>query len=161
MLPRVPDPDLRKERVNMYADLAGNREKHGIKSLCDNKGDCEGRFIYDCFVLNEKADAVYYHGSQAVLKDLIVTTAATAQGKSTILVTAELEGAKRYYKTAATVEGLPAVAHGNAISIGEWTEMTGGSVEITPESGNIYVRVVEVDAADKPIAVGTTNLNIG
>ncbi len=23
---------------------------------------CEGRFIYDCFVLNEKADAVYYHG---------------------------------------------------------------------------------------------------
>lgn len=22
----------------------------------------EGRFIYDCFVLNEKADAVYYHG---------------------------------------------------------------------------------------------------
>ena len=37
MLPRVPDPDLRKERVNMYADLAGNREKYRIKSLYDNK----------------------------------------------------------------------------------------------------------------------------
>ena len=24
---------------------------------------CEGRFIYDCFVLNEKADAIYYHGT--------------------------------------------------------------------------------------------------
>lgn len=24
---------------------------------------CEGRFIYDCFVLNEKANAVYYHGT--------------------------------------------------------------------------------------------------
>ena len=24
---------------------------------------CEGRFIYDAFVLNEKADAVYYHGT--------------------------------------------------------------------------------------------------
>ena len=24
---------------------------------------CEGRFIYDCFVLNEKADAIFYHGT--------------------------------------------------------------------------------------------------
>ena len=24
---------------------------------------CEGRFIYDCFVLNEKADAIWYHGT--------------------------------------------------------------------------------------------------
>ena len=24
---------------------------------------CEGRFIYDCFVLNEKADAIFYHGA--------------------------------------------------------------------------------------------------
>ena len=24
---------------------------------------CEGRFIYDCFVLNEKADAIFYHGN--------------------------------------------------------------------------------------------------
>jgi hypothetical protein len=23
----------------------------------------EGRFIYDCFVLNEKADAIFYHGT--------------------------------------------------------------------------------------------------
>ena len=121
----------------------------------------EGRLIYDCFVLNEKADAVYYHGSQAVLKDLIVTTAATTQGKSTILVTAEMEGAKRYFKTAATVEELPAVTHGTAITPGDWTELTGGSMEITPETGDVYVRVVEVKADNNPIAVGTTNLNIG
>ena len=34
--PRVPDPDLRNERVKMYADLTGNRKKCRIKSLHDN-----------------------------------------------------------------------------------------------------------------------------
>ena len=29
---------------------------------------CEGRFIYDCFVLNEKADAIWYHGT-AIAED--------------------------------------------------------------------------------------------
>ena len=47
----------------MYAELTGNGKKHRIKSQCDNKIVCEGRFIYDCFVLNEKANAVYYHGT--------------------------------------------------------------------------------------------------
>ena len=121
----------------------------------------EGRFIYDAFVLNEKADAIYHHGSQAVMKDLIVTTAATTQGKSTVLVTSEMEGAKRLYATAATVDELPAVTYGTAITDGDWTDLTGASLEITPETGDVYVRVVEVDGANKPIAVGTTNLNIG
>ena len=121
----------------------------------------EGRMIYDCFVLNEKADAIYYHGSQPVLKTLNVLTAATSAGKSTIVVPAVVEGAKRYYKAAATVDALPAVEHGKAITTSEWTELTAASVEITPTSGALYVRVVEVDAASKPIAVGTTNLNIG
>lgn len=121
----------------------------------------EGRVVYDCFVLNEKADGLYYHGSQAVLKDLIVTTAATATGKSTILVTAEKEGAKRYYVTAATAGGLKAVAYGTAITPSEWTELTSNSMEITPTSSHLFVRVVEVDASNKPLAVGTNVLNIG
>jgi len=118
--------------------------------------------IYDCFVLNEKADAVYYHGSQAVLKNLIVNTAATAQNKSTILVPAVLEGSKRYYDTASTASGLIAVTHGSAITTANWTELTGGnSLEITPTSGDTVVRVVEVDSDNKPIAVGDAILNIG
>jgi len=121
----------------------------------------EGRVIYDCFTLNEKADGIYYHGSQAVLKDLIVGTAATGVGKSTILVTAEKEGAKRYYITAATVGGLTAVTHGTAITPANWTELTANSVEITPTTGHKFIRVVEVDASNKPLAVGTNVLNIG
>ena len=63
--------------------------------------------IYDCFVLNEKAKAVYYHGSQAVLKILNVGTAATDTGKTTILVEpGTMEGSKRYYMTAAKASAL-------------------------------------------------------
>lgn len=121
----------------------------------------EGRVIYDCFTLNEKADGIYYHGSQAVLKDLIVGTAATDIGKSTILVTAEKEGAKRYYQTAANVGALTTVTHGAAITASAWTELTGASLEITPAEGHKFVRVVEVDGSNKPLAVGTNVLNIG
>ena len=122
----------------------------------------EGRLIYDCFVLNEKADAVYYHGSQAVMKDLTVQTAATATGKSTILVNPDaLEGSKRYYITAATAAALTSVTYGTAITKASWTELTANGLEITPTSGHKFVRVIEVDADDKPIAKGDAVLNIG
>ena len=121
----------------------------------------EGRLIYDCFVLNEKADAIYYHGSQPVLKDLIVSTAASASGKSTIIVASEKEGAARYYMTAADASGLKAVSYGSAISVSDWTELSGGKQEITPASGHSVVRVVEVDADGMPIAVGDAIVHIG
>ena len=121
----------------------------------------EGRLIYDCFVLNEKADAIYYHGSQPVLKDLIVGSAVSAAGKSTIIVSSEKEGEKRYYVTAADADGLVGVTYGSAITASQWTEMSGGSKEITPASGHTIVRVVEVDEGGMPIAVGDAVLHIG
>lgn len=121
----------------------------------------EGRLIYDCFVLNEKADAVYYHGSQPVIKNLIVITAATDTGKSTILVNSDMEGAKRYYVTAAKQSDLTALTYGSAITTSAWTELTSNGMEITPTGGHAYIRVVEVDAEDKPVASGDSVLNIG
>ena len=121
----------------------------------------EYRVIYDCFVLNNKADAIYYHGSQPVLKYLIADTAATAVGKSTIQVLSEKEGGKRYYVSAAAASDLTTVTYGTAVTIGDWTELTGSEMEITPETGHTVVRVVEVDGENKPIAVGDAMLNIG
>lgn len=121
----------------------------------------EGRMLYDIFVLNEKAKAIYYHGSQPVLKNLIVGTAATATGKSTVQVLSEKEGSKRYYVTAATASALTAVTYGTAITTDSWKELTANEMEITPTSGHTIVRVVEVDSANKPIAVGDAVLNIG
>jgi hypothetical protein len=123
----------------------------------------EGRFIYDCFVLNEKADAIYFHGGQQVIKDLTVVTAATDTGKSTIVINGVKENPanKWYYDTATTVAGLIAVTYNTAITTASWTELTANGLEITPTAGDKYIRVVEVDASDKPVAVGDALLNIG
>lgn len=121
----------------------------------------EGRFIYDCFVLNEKINAVYVHGGQEGMKSLSVITSASAPGKSLLFVNGALEGAKRVYAMAATAAALPAVTYGTAVSGSAWTELTGESAELTPAAGMKFLRVAELDAANKPIAVGTTVLNIG
>lgn len=122
----------------------------------------EGRFIYDFFVLSNKADAIYYHGSQAVLKMLNIITAPTDTGKSTVMVNPAVKnGVKWYYVTAATAAGLTSVSYGSAITAANWTELTSSGVEITPTSGHKYIRVVEVDADDEPVAYGDAVLNIG
>ena len=121
----------------------------------------EGRFIYDCFVLNEKINAVYLHGGQAGMKSLSVMTSASSSGKSLLFVNGAMEGVKRVCAMAATAAALPAVTYGTAVTGNDWTELTADSVELTPASGMKVLRVAELDAANKPIAVGTTVLNIG
>ena len=121
----------------------------------------EGRFIYDCFVLNEKVRAVYYHGGQSLLKSLNVLTAASDIGKTTVLVNGSLEGAKRYYQTAEKAAGLTSLTFGTAISTGEWTALEGNSLEFAPTADHTVIRVVEVDSGDMPIASGDALLNIG
>lgn len=104
---------------------------------------------------------MYYHGGQSVVKALNVVTAATDIGKTSIIVNGLKEGSKWYYMTAAAVSGLTAVTAGSAITVANWTELTENSLEITPANGHTVVRVVEVDASNKPIAVGDAILNIG
>ena len=88
-------------------------------------------------------------------------TAATDIGKSTIVVNAVQEGAKWYYMTATTVGGLTAVTAGSAITTSGWTELATNGAEITPAAGHKYIRVVSVDATNKPIAVGDALINVG
>lgn len=121
----------------------------------------EGRFIYDCFVLNEKVNAIYYHGGQSVLKMLPVMTTAYAQGKYAIIVNAQQEGAKWYYDAATTVAGLETVTAGTAITTANWTEVTANPMENITASTNKYVRVVCVDASNYPISVGDAIINVG
>ena len=117
----------------------------------------EGRLIYDCFVLGEKADAVYYHGAQAVLKELVVLASANGEDTAALLVNTPMEGSARYYMTAATFGELPAVTYGSAIVSGEWKSFVNGG-EIALTEGHKFVRVVEVDGDGLPIAVGTAKI---
>ena len=83
-------------------------------------------------------------------------------GKSKILVEpGALDGAKRYYVTAADAASLTAVTYGTAITVGNWTELTANGLEITPTSGHTWVKVVEVDSNNKPIAEGTSKIYVG
>lgn len=122
----------------------------------------EGRMIYDCFVLNERGSGVYYHGAQAVLKGLDFTTAAGDAGDSQLVILTPMEGAKRFYATAADGDGLPAVTYGTAITTSAWTALTAAAeTTITPADGHTRIRVVETDSSNKPIAVGDGVLNVG
>jgi hypothetical protein len=124
----------------------------------------EGRFIYDFFVLSQKADALYYHGSQAVMKLLSILTAASESGKTTVLINPAVKdnpANKWYYVTAASLDGLTSAVYGTAITVADWTELTASGTELTPASGHRYIRVVEVGSDNKPIAMGETVLNIG
>jgi len=129
----------------------------------------EGRTIYDCFVLNEKRHALYYHGGQSVFKTLDVMTAATDIGKTTIIINGVLgaTGNKWYYDTAAAVGSLESITYGSAITAANWTEMKDASnnpinyVEITPTATHVVARVIEVDSSGYPLAVADVPLNIG
>ena len=121
----------------------------------------EGRFIYDCFVLNEKADAVYYHGSQPVMKVMNVVTAGTADGKSTVIVVpgAPETGHTWKYETAATAAELTAATYGTEFTAG--TALAASGAEITPDASHKVIAVIELDAAGLPVGYGTGVLNIG
>ena len=123
----------------------------------------EGRLIYDAFILNEKANAVYYHGSQPVLKLLNVTTAATDTGKTTILVepgAPESASTAYYYQLAANAAALDSVAYGSALTSANWTSLSANGLEVSV-STNTVVAVVEADASYYPIAYGTAIINKG
>lgn len=123
----------------------------------------EGRTIYDCFVLNEKRRALYYHGGQSVFKALDAMTAATDIGKTTILINGVLEAATNewYYMTADEAANLEPITYGTAITAANWTQLTANATEITPTDGDTVARIVEVDADGNPIAFTDVLLNIG
>lgn len=124
----------------------------------------EGRCIYDCFVLDEKTYGIYYHGEQGVLRPLDVSTSGAETGKANVMIVPgvlEASGNKWYYQTAETAEGFSALSYGTAITTSAWTVLAASGAKITPNAGHKYIRVIETDAAGKPIAAGESVLHIG
>ena len=129
----------------------------------------EGRILFDCFILDEKLNGIYYHGGQGVVQLLKVMTSATDTGKSTIIIDGEKDQStnKWYYATATTKAGLPTVTYNTAIDTsasGDWrngVQLTANPTEITPTSGHKYVAVCEVLSNDKPVKYATAKLNVG
>lgn len=118
----------------------------------------EGRMIYDCFVLDSKANAVYFHGSQGILRNLEVQSVAGATGKSVITVRPVLDSGNEWvYKTGTTTT---AVVYDDVLTTG-WTDLPANGI-ITPTGGHTLVQVAEVNATDhKAKGLGQITLAIG
>lgn len=128
----------------------------------------EGRIVFDCFVLNNKADAIYYHGAQPKLQTLLVETAGTTNGKSRLIVDPATpdDGITYKYQTKATKAALDTVTAGTAVTTANWTAMPAVTEQnpagdFTVTSGHKFVAVVGIDSANKPVTYGTAKLNIG
>ena len=113
----------------------------------------EGRVVYDCFVLEEKADAIWYHGDQAVLRVLNVTAAKTGDGEAAILVNPGVpeNGCSWFYKLGTGAQDL---AYDGDVS--GWTALTGSGAVIA--TGNSTVITVAEAKDGKARAVGTAKV---
>ena len=135
----------------------------------------EGREIYDCFVLNEKRNAIFYHGSQAVLGALDARTFAFGSGTTAIMVNGQPSASGNKFAfviddTAKTLTYKAEITIGS--SAGNYTDMGTSSVYDNSGSGvsstqGKIATVVEyfTDANDsnktKVLAVGTAVVNVG
>lgn len=120
----------------------------------------EGRMIYDCFVLDNKVNGIYYLGGAGVMRTLDVQTMPSVTvGKSVLTVSPAAEsGNTWYYKTGTAITD---VTFGTAITTSAWTKLEASGVEISPTSSHTIIQVVEVDSASKPVGHGIAKLNIG
>ena len=130
----------------------------------------EARQLYDCFVYDNKAGAIYYHGAQPVLKDLRFTTGASNRNKSTIYMNQKKEKTTNrwFYITARNYASLPVPVYGTALAMSQSTdpwynaiEITNAQTEITPTSNHTVIGVVETESTLLPVAWHTEKLNIG
>lgn len=119
----------------------------------------EGRMIYDCFVLNNKVNGIYYIGASGVLRVLdVVSSPSVTAGKTAITVAPIHDaGGKWVYKTGTT---LTAVEYGDALTTG-WTDLAASGTIITPTSSHTIIQVAELDSAGKAVGHGVARLNIG
>lgn len=111
----------------------------------------EGRVIYDAFVLNNKAVAIYAHITP--IGTLTVTSeAGTASGDTKITVTESAGAGNSFvYKVGTAAE---TVVFGQNLST--WTALTSGS-DITAATGK-KITVAEVDANGKAVKAGNATV---
>ena len=113
----------------------------------------EGRVIYDCFVLEEKADAIFYHGEQAVLRQLNVTAVPLDEGTAAVMLNpGEPEAGCDWYWQA----GETAAAVSFDSDVGAW-DMLSASGEVVAAEPGYVVTVVEARNG-KAVAVGTAKV---
>lgn len=117
----------------------------------------EGRVIYDCFTLNEKADAIWYHGGQQIVRTLNVLVADEADGTNIkVLVNPAAEAGNSWYYKLGT--SATAVTYDMDVSSG-WTALSKSGAKIA-HGGNTVITVVEAGSDKKAKAAGSYKFGV-
>lgn len=122
----------------------------------------EGLLCYDAFVLNEKADGIYYIGASGINKWLQVCTQPSnvnsTQTVVTVMTPADF-GHTWKYTTAPSKIQSECGAEPN--SSATWKALEGNGAAITVESGSdTIITVVELDESGKVVGEGSAKINL-
>ena len=122
----------------------------------------EGLLCYDAFVLNNKADGIFFIGSSGVNKMLQVSTqpCSTSSAKTVVTVMTPADfGHTWKYTTGASKVLSENGADPNAEAT--WSELNENGIAITPTSINdTVITVVELDADGKVVGEGSAQINM-
>jgi len=128
-----------------------------------NGWKCEGLLCYDAFVLNEKADGIYYIGGSGVTRRLqAVTSPDPATSTKTILtiMTAKDEG--HSWKWASGASKILNTYGADPSSEAQWyaiDETTNGSAVTPTATSDTMITIVELNADGKVVGEGYAAIN--
>lgn len=120
----------------------------------------EGLCCYDAFILNEKADGIFYVGSSGINKWMQVSTQPSGTDSSKTIVTVMTPadfGHTWKYATGATKISL----ENGSEPTSEWKELSANGIAVTPTSlSDTIISVVELDEDGKVVGEGYANINM-
>lgn len=126
----------------------------------------EGMMCYDAFVLNEKADGIFYIGSSGINKWLQVSTMPSSTSSARTIVTVMTPAdSGNTWKYATGPEKILSTNGQEPNADATWTDLgSGGTVNgtaITPASAtDTFVTVVEINPAGKVVGEGYARINL-
>lgn len=112
----------------------------------------EGRAIYDCFVLNEKANAIFYHGGISGLKTLNVIVSVSEEDDTKTAEVMVNPGAEKGATMKFKLGTVPAVVTADT-DVSGWETMTKGVG--TSDAGDFTVATVAEVKDGKVVSVGS------
>lgn len=118
-------------------------------------------FCYDAFVLNNKANGIFYIGASGVNKMISVTTSPsnTDSTKTIVTVATPLDNGHSWKYTTGSA-AIKNTYGEEPASAATWTALTENGTAITPEGAATVITVVELDGSGKVVGEGSAKINM-
>lgn len=120
----------------------------------------EGLMCFDAFVLNEKAQGIYYIGASGVNKHINVITTPVADNTKTSVVVMSPKDEGNTWKYATAKAPISNTNGAVPSSSATWTALTNGASIAPTSSGDTIITVVELDGSGKVVGEGFARINM-